>query len=1402
MQILHPTLSLYFISTGITKTTTSLVQDSINITQQMYNDLHSSSNSCSLQIRADDNSLIEAIIKDDSDIKATLTDGSTPLFTGILSNEHTWRVSTTGEDVFQVKIEDIGTRYLNKPLVDDDDTCIKDTLQNVVTTIATRCSISTITFDSSVTSAIKNKELINKVSSSMTCKDALDAICYEFGLVYYFNESGALVIKKTGALNGSPSTTIATTGTYDHYLYEDNKVGVDLTRKSRQYSQAKVQYSTISDSVNAVPIYAVTEKIEVPASEWWDGATHTDNIYEYTLDEFFVADKKYYTFNGTTYVEATVYPEDDPDPSHTPKVGGRVDDNTYYEYAGTASLIDMVDSTNGKDILYVYSDSIIPNLKDQTSQYPGYVERVAEPLDSSRWTLKQHKNTTKMEVLIDNTQGGLTSIYTLFQAKGRIIRKQGTSNIYRSLIGLTANSEVQFNYESQWIHNKNDAIALCEMLSNYYLYCDNTYTFYCKDSLDLGSIVRVYENLYSGLDVNMLLTAKQYTGYRNTEGLYKYTAQGISAFNLDLNIRAENYEVPTGISSLVSTSTSYALDDQGTDPEAVTGWQSTIPTGVAGDYLWTRTEYVYSSGQTVYEYSVSFIAGEAYNFKLYSRPSNIVANRRRTDTQEIYISTTVEGYTGTPIIKYWYSDGDPDNPYIITAEAATVFLPYDHSHPSLIVTAELAGAPTQRLELITIDETEEYVYYGELDIDTSEFYDASGQIIPSQYDQIDWTVVDDLLEANEQFLEGDSFFNNHTEPGFTDVYIYVYQIGQWIPIQASNLSNSVKSAICMKAQKDVLSSIEAGSVTKSDFGYFNTIIAGTVTADYIGGKEIEVHDGGFIYAGDVDIDQPAGQRVGQTGAGFCFDSLGNAEMANIRITGDSTIEGGSTVLGTLINYDVNGAPVFRTVKETNTRVSMSGSKTDGTNAPNAYLWSSFTSWLKDFIELRAEDGSYYSASGTIYARWNGSSLSSNSIAGIRYWNTVPTTGTSFTINGDKGAGTVETKTMYVNNNAYNMVFSELSMHPKTDQSIWGVTGYGELKVTTYTSGGSVYQTLCNQGEIEGNYGAGMAYAHNVVVPPGGYIVAEAGTYSGHPWGHWDSDLYIKFTWSESDMFYDGINFVLPNGSIYAFNSIMPTESSFSTYQQSLTCSSISLSLSMTMSASSSWPVEKYYRFSYTQSPGVSATVTTSIFDSQSFTYRGVSRTIASITFNNSMLKIIDTNGIAYEFYTASGYYYPRHSFSIVTLGEELGAYMRAVLPTDDSALDHNIGASTLYDSGNSQRWDTGFFTSLDVSQGIFARTINSGWIVPIITANYTITDDFEIGAMRPYFINSSGTISLTMPGDSSQRYIVLENNVVVMALVSAGKVNRYEALNGGASLSLSVTSSAEPYLMVYVLRIQ
>ena len=110
------------------------------------------------------------------------------------------------------------------------------------------------------------------------------------------------------------------------------------------------------------------------------------------------------------------------------------------------------------------------------------------------------------------------------------------------------------------------------------------------------------------------------------------------------------------------------------------------------------------------------------------------------------------------------------------------------------------------------------------------------------------------------------------------------------------------------------------------------------------------------------------------------------------------------------------------------------------------------------------------------------------------------------------------------------------------------------------------------------------------------------------------------------------------------------------------------------------------------------------------------------------------------------------------------------------------------------------FQSAHINQ-VIAKELTGDWHFDYVTTSYTITDELVVGTIKPILVNSASNIDLTLPGDSSQQYVVLSLNVVASVLVSAGKVSRYNLVNGGATLSITWLSTAEPYLLVLVMRI-
>lgn len=531
MRIYNPYLRLTFTEDNSNTKTSSIQLDSIQMSEQLLNDdLSSSSNTVQLNLVPDETDLIDDILATDRDIKAKLYDGdpdepgAIPLFTGYVSDSFSWAINQTGEDVFQLKLEDVGSRALNRSWSSEDDVMVRMTLQNLVTEIATKAGDAfTVTWDSSVSSSIKSSLVINRFDGSKTIQDIMDEVCFEFGLVYYFNADGNMVIR-TMDITSNASYDIYSTGNHTYLLYTENGNAISFSRKARQYSQSKIKFSTLEDSTDEIPIFDVTDTVQVPSGHWWDGADHSESIYEQTLDDFFQSGKTYYTESGGVYTAATVTVGD---PVPTSPI--------YYEYAGTLSQVDMVDLEKGKDIIYVYSSEIHPNLTNQTTSYTyNNIDYVAAPtgFQNSKWTIRQHPNSGKLDVLIDNTQSATSVFYTAFKATGRIIRKISEANVIKAAEGLVSNSDVTFTYEAQWIHDRTLASNLADLLNKWYLYCGMSYTFYSKDSFPLGSMVQVNENLWSDTVDKLLLMSRSYTMNGQYAGLYKYTARAVSPFNL------------------------------------------------------------------------------------------------------------------------------------------------------------------------------------------------------------------------------------------------------------------------------------------------------------------------------------------------------------------------------------------------------------------------------------------------------------------------------------------------------------------------------------------------------------------------------------------------------------------------------------------------------------------------------------------------------------------------------------------------------------------------------------------------------------------------------------------------------------------------------------------------------
>lgn len=215
-------------------------------------------------------------------------------------------------------------------------------------------------------------------------------------------------------------------------------------------------------------------------------------------------------------------------------------------------------------------------------------------------------------------------------------------------------------------------------------------------------------------------------------------------------------------------------------------------------YTWTSGSYSQSVSPQTSRPSpkgTSIQGADAKEFLLTASSSTFFRDMRLSGNQSaIAIYTQVSGYTGTPSVSV--SDGTLNN--------GNLDIPYANTYDYVSITATLTGAPTQKMVLSVVDVTEYGKYWG-----PNSSAPSSGVI------------------------DGDSYFN------LSNNRLYYRKSNAWVLLSSAGLTAAEVSVICSKAQKDALSAIPAGSLVGSDFGYFNTIIAGTITADYISSKDIK-----------------------------------------------------------------------------------------------------------------------------------------------------------------------------------------------------------------------------------------------------------------------------------------------------------------------------------------------------------------------------------------------------------------------------------------------------------------------------------------------------------------------------------------------------------------------------------
>lgn len=547
-------------STSQTIESDYIINYSFSVRQQYLSSLKSSSDQIGLQIKRKCAS-IEDIIATDGNVKAILKDGEETIFTGYIATSYKWTVADHGEKTLSITIEGVGTRLLNQPFIETGKHFFDCSASAAVYSIVHPLGITIHEGDERKILQNVGKE----VEAGDTCRDLLDALFYECNAVYWFNNLGELCIDVI-----NPSTVgVQTVDSAD--LYVVGAEAVSLSKSLRSYKGARITYKALG-SAGGYLVYRNTTgatatrvcNLELKAGEYFDGA----GIYTAAEWSDITAD----TFREPTLIGAV----------------------------NAASESQIVGSGKIVNITNLSPDVVADNGIDVTFEAAGgpYIQMLAHNTTGSTKTI------TRMDLYAD----------IVYELSDGVIRTQ----IDGSTAGKTLLEE-----DLTWIHDKENASRHANLLSQYYQYASATYTFRTKKDITPGTVIRLHEDLFSGLDVYVLITARDLSAGAE---IWKYTAVGISNFDLAESAyhgttepaKQSGAQGPAGEPG-ATAEVQYAIGDSIINPpgDAMqwssadmlwggqtmfwnTGtWGDTVPEPERGKYIWMRTRI----GDSPWQYS-------------------------------------------------------------------------------------------------------------------------------------------------------------------------------------------------------------------------------------------------------------------------------------------------------------------------------------------------------------------------------------------------------------------------------------------------------------------------------------------------------------------------------------------------------------------------------------------------------------------------------------------------------------------------------------------------------------------------------------------------------------------------------------------------------------------------------
>ena len=409
---------------------------------------------------------IEDIIASDSNILTVLLEGSDVLFTGYLSTNWTWVVTAKGEQNLNITIEDVGTRLLERPFIQSGRHLLDCTTDEAILAICSACGITVSP------SRIRITEHVTKViEASDTCRTIMEQMLYEVGFAYYFDNHGELRVFEINCESTEGIPVLNNTN-----LIVVGSTAINLSKNIRQYRAARVSFTEIGRATDYLVYSNNTERDDSHpyCNLTLEPGEHFDGTEIYTPEKWAIetADE----FREPAQIEA----------------------------CNAASETEIVGS--GKIIAI---SNIHPDIEKESGLTCTIIESGGPYL-----SIDAHNPTAS------------SRSFSKMDAYADIVYEKSTEVVRTGAIV----SDNTLNEDLSFVHERTLASRHANLLSEYHKYCSSKYTFYSKEDLNLGTIVRLNDDIFSGLDVSVLLVARTIS---DASEVISYTAVGISVFDLN-----------------------------------------------------------------------------------------------------------------------------------------------------------------------------------------------------------------------------------------------------------------------------------------------------------------------------------------------------------------------------------------------------------------------------------------------------------------------------------------------------------------------------------------------------------------------------------------------------------------------------------------------------------------------------------------------------------------------------------------------------------------------------------------------------------------------------------------------------------------------------------------------------